>query len=1124
MKERTEMYPQTETYHSLGSLYADVKEGEILRWRSADLRAASFFQTSLKGKTPYALFDKEGADLLMEQYRLAVKSKTERSCTIAYSRGRVSKSIRITIVPLVDDTFNVLQVVCNLFDILPEPAPDGIAAERMPHAPGSNAAHDLMWEWDLRSGSVLLTGKIRELFGEPAIDSQQTLETWQRRIHKEDLDRVREALRRHVTTGEAYNEIYRMQRADGSFFICRDSVSPVFGAGGEVRTLLGTLTDITEQKTREETLQQSIDKYKSLIDVTSDICIECDAQGRIVAVNAKGAQHFGLPAERMRSKWLDDYFYFPDAVAFSDWLARAGQGPQTDCELRTIRSGRLHAVIRCFTMPVWDEAHTAAGFVLVATDISDQRQTLQDYRAIFETSRDGIVLYQGGVIQRMNKAGARQFGVSDPAYFDGRPILDLIHPNQREAAAPFLLPNGSDADLSAVPVFRGLRADGSAFDIEMNISVLRYGEAPTFMLMTRDVTDRRLAHTLLEQSESFFRMLIEHSPDFIALVDGKGKTMYVNPAGKRILGYEQEHYLNRNPLHMIHPADRLRCNRALVALLRDKKPVEVECRLPTLRGEWVEFDVLVVPLAGPGTQIAQYFISARDISARRKAEQAVQRSEQQYQKLFQGATDGLFVYDTAGTITDVNPAGCAMFGYEKKELAGQTIRMLLFPDDPQAALDPYEIISTPQPHIRRLRKKDDAEVWVQWSTSVFEVEGELALLVIKRDVTPEQILRLELEHSHAFNRAVLESFDPIRVIDAEQWTVVSMNAAAERHAVERQDAPTFSCVQAGHPESVCADPECPLHLALRDDKPASVGRYDESRDRWYSVTGYPFSVGDRRYIAEVFRDITRAKKLEQMLSYAQKMETMGSFARNVTQTFDAVLGDILGFTSMAKLKLEKNDQLIRAVESVERSAQQAARMNVELQHLADARPGSSAILRLGELVDDLLPVVSRTFPRSLLIEKDLPPGIWPMIGSREKIEHLILNLCLFFRDQWSAGARADGTATLRIGLRNSRGEKLLEDRAGDNSVCLTIGCAGVPLDPEMFTPASGLFPPPNGHGESAEAIPVLVAIVREHGGHIEVVPAPDGGDMLWIAFPADGGNGAAAPAPREMERKKASGG
>jgi nitrogen-specific signal transduction histidine kinase len=373
-------------------------------------------------------------------------------------------------------------------------------------------------------------------------------------------------------------------------------------------------------------------------------------------------------------------------------------------------------------------------------------------------------------------------------------------------------------------------------------------------------------------------------------------------------------------------------------------------------------------------------------------------------------------------------------------------------------------------------------------------------------VTPEHRLRTELEHSHAFNRAVLESFDPIRVVDAELWRVVSMDAAAESHfAADRADAPVFSCRQVGRPDESCADPECPLHRALRDGKPASVERYDEGRDRWLSVTGYPFAVGDRRFIAEVFRDVTRAKKLEQMLSYAQKMEVMGSFARNVTKTFDAVLGDILGFTSMAKLKLEKNDQLVRAVESVERSAQEAARLNMELRELAETRREGAAILKLTEIVDAILPLAGRTFPRSLLIEKELPPGIWPIIGDRDKIEHLILNLCLYFRDRWTALTPAERTGTLRIAAQNTPGEILPGGRTTGRHVTLTIGCTDVPLDQDVFSANSGLFPAADGERESTGLLPVLVSIVLEHGGRIEVSPAREGGQMAMIAFPAGGG-------------------
>ncbi|MBI5453029.1 MAG: PAS domain S-box protein [Deltaproteobacteria bacterium] len=105
--------------------------------------------------------------------------------------------------------------------------------------------------------------------------------------------------------------------------------------------------------------------------------------------------------------------------------------------------------------------------------------------------------------------------------------------------------------------------------------------------------------------------------------------------------------------------------------------------------------------------------------------------------IFDSALDGIFIIDLSGRYVDVNPAGCAMFGYSKEELLAGDIRLLLFPEDVERAFERgkkswREGAFVPE---SRMRRKDGSEVWVEITVKPLKTKMGDLVLGIKRDIT-----------------------------------------------------------------------------------------------------------------------------------------------------------------------------------------------------------------------------------------------------------------------------------------------------------------------------------------------------------------------------------------------------
>jgi PAS domain S-box-containing protein len=262
--------------------------------------------------------------------------------------------------------------------------------------------------------------------------------------------------------------------------------------------------------------------------------------------------------------------------------------------------------------------------------------------------------------------------------------------------------------------------------------------------------------------EGLFERVFEFSPEAVFVTDKNGVIVRVNPQAESLFGYDHRELIGRpvedllperfRPIHPKHRAD-------YAAQPHIRLP-GTRLELYGLRKDGSEFpvDIMLSPVQADGDS---YTIAVvRDVSRRKKAEEALRRSEERLRSLFEFSPDAILVTDQSGKITEANAQVERFFGYNRAELMGQTVELLI-PERFRHMHPRRREVYSSQPRVRAMgaglelygRRKDGIEFPVDIMLGpVAGVESNSVLAVI-RDLTQkkrdgEALRRGELERRY----------------------------------------------------------------------------------------------------------------------------------------------------------------------------------------------------------------------------------------------------------------------------------------------------------------------------------------------------------------------------------------
>ncbi len=343
-------------------------------------------------------------------------------------------------------------------------------------------------------------------------------------VHPDWQEHFGTAWRRLLSQGEVYGLEFELLFPDGERPLVSFFGRAIDGDPEGVMRVHGILRDITALRRAEIEIESQRQTLAAVFESVPHILMLVDREVRIARINRAGALRIGRRPEELVGLYCGDALFCVHALEGPCCGATAAC---PECAVRrlvtrsfatgeTIENvpGRLllranggekefDALISTARVTVEER-----DLVLVSlVDVSEARRMERELQAseerlgrLIAAAPDGIYIQSGGVIRFANPTAARIFGAAAPEDLIGRPIRDLVHPEEHEALSARLA--ALDAGLPVPPrAFRVVRLDGKSAEIEVSAVFFRYRGLDAVLVFARDVTEQKKLERGLVQAQ-----------------------------------------------------------------------------------------------------------------------------------------------------------------------------------------------------------------------------------------------------------------------------------------------------------------------------------------------------------------------------------------------------------------------------------------------------------------------------------------------------------------------------------------------------------------------------------------------------------------------------------------------
>ncbi|MBI5035057.1 MAG: PAS domain S-box protein [Chloroflexi bacterium] len=472
----------------------------------------------------------------------------------------------------------------------------------------------------------------------------------------------------------------RYRRKDGSIMTANLAVRKVIYPNGTVAYLEGFVEDITKRKRAEEALRESEERFRALVEKSEDAIALADPDGTILYASPSAARIVGTTSANMVGHNTFDGIHPEDLERakhmFNQVLQTPGSSVTSQFRLKH-RDGSWRWVEGIGTNLV----HESSVQAIVANyrDITERKRAEESLKksdeqfqilanaapvGIFRTDRQGQTVYVNPRWCEISKLTFEQ------ALGDG--WLSAVHPDDRTLLTTAWEKAISDRTGSQAD-YRFLRADGSiAWVVGQSIPQFdSSGEIVGYIGTIADITDRKLTEEKVRRSEAYFRMLIENGSDIITVTETDGTIRYESPSVETLLGYKPEELIGKSAFDLVHPDDLEKVLESFAQGIQNMgSSPRVEFRFHHKNGTWRILEGIGrIHIEESGQLIA--VINSRDITERKRAEDALRDREQKYRQLFNSAEVGMFKTRLDGSeILDVNDKFLTIFSRTREEMQG----------------------------------------------------------------------------------------------------------------------------------------------------------------------------------------------------------------------------------------------------------------------------------------------------------------------------------------------------------------------------------------------------------------------------------------------------------------------
>jgi len=445
--------------------------------------------------------------------------------------------------------------------------------------------------------------------------------------------------------------------------------------------------DITEDKKAEDALQVSEKKMRSLFEVSPDVIMNIDCEGRILFINRAMTR----TVEETIGTFVYDYIPPEYQSLYAQTIENVFRTGKPDrIETKGLGPGRRISWYEARFI-LLESGEEKPSLMVIATDITEKKQaeearkkSEEKFRTAFDSANTGICLVSlNGNLIRVNNKMSEIFGYSVEE-LERMTVNDIALPEDRDLSPQFMK-KAVDGEVKGSVFEKRYRSkEGKIVWGQVSSALVRDadGEPLYFISQVQDITERKRTEEALRESEAKYRTLVEQSLLGIVMVQD-GRVVYVNHVMEDRGGYslgELSAMSQERLMEIIHPEDRDTVrSRMLNRLSGSEEPERNECRFIAKDGSvyWADVHTTIVEYLGKPA----IYMFVVDISERKKAEAALSRIEERIKSIVSTSQEWIWAINAKGEHTFSNPAIEDILGYRPDEVIGRNALDLLYEDD-----------------------------------------------------------------------------------------------------------------------------------------------------------------------------------------------------------------------------------------------------------------------------------------------------------------------------------------------------------------------------------------------------------------------------------------------------------
>jgi PAS domain S-box-containing protein len=786
--------------------------------------------------------------------------------------------------------------------------------------------------------------------------------------------------------------------------------------------------ELTERKQAEEALRMSEELFRAFVEGTDNLVCQVDKHGTFTYINRTAEKIFGLAPEACLGKNAFDFIHPDDLprtrVLFEGWLRHRAEN--VTVENRQIhRSGKVYHMLWTINL-CYDDTGEITSINCIARDITEHKQVENalrenetryriiselitnfayslrlepDDRLVMEWVTDAFVRTTGFTLEDINERGGWDTLLHPDDLAEVQQRRRWMFEGQTHLTTDFRIVtrNGKTRWLRnhSRPVWRSDR---------LHVERI-YGAA-------QDITEQKQTEVVLRESETRYRQLVELSPDMI-LVHSEGKLVFINEAGARMMGATTAQQLIGKPIfEFVVPAYHEMVSKRIEDVLegRGYTPL-IEEQFFRLDGSIIDVEVASCPFTYNGKPSVQ--VMARDITERKRAEEALRQSQALIQGIIDNSPAAIFVKDTEGRFLLVNQYLARMMHLTPEQMINNT-QSNLFPPDQVETWEEQDqrILAMGKPlEVEEVNTlEDEPHTFLLSKFPLYDSHGTIyAIGGIATDINERKQMEKEIEHSLALLRATIESTADGIVVIAQDGGIISCNHVFEQlwhlppdWRTRITPAEHFELLVrevtnrkkfVGHVlQELYANPESQVRETITLEDGRIVERYSNPYHVRGTIAGRVWSL----------RDVTEQKKAEAEIQQARRDAESASrikseFLANMSHTVRTPMNTVIGMSTLL-LKSSLSPEQQEYVEAIRVSSDTLLNLINDVLDFSRIETGKLELehylFDLRECIEESLDLVApsaaeKDLNLAYLLDMAMPTT---MVGDVTRLRQIIVNL------------------------------------------------------------------------------------------------------------------------------------